>query len=208
MKDGSITFNYPEWLLLLPLLLIISLVLRQKAKHTKSLLGPSSLALVSGVSASRLLHPLIHLLPKSYSTASYPISQNIIYALIISCLVVALAEPVRIGERLPDPPQERDIVFIVDTSVSMILRDYVLDGQRVDRMSLIKELLDRFIQKLEGHERSRATALYASMVPIGSGMSPEAATLPAVGCCTRMMVCTVLLLASIVASVRTSAPRQ
>ena len=154
MKEGGVIFNFPEWFMLLPLLLIITLILRHKAKHKKTIVGPSNLALVSGVSASRLLHPLIHLLPKSYSASQYPISQNIVYALIISCFVTALAEPVRIGERLPDPPQERDIVFIIDTSVSMILRDYVLEGQRVDRMSLVKELLDRFIQKLEGERLS------------------------------------------------------
>jgi len=154
MKEDNVIFNYPEWLLVLPLLLLITLLLRHKAKRNKSLVGPSNLALVSGISASRLLHPLIHLIPKKYSTGQYPLSQYIVYAVIISCLVIALAEPVRIGERLPDPPQERDIVFIIDTSVSMILRDYVLEGQRVDRMSLVKELLDRFIQKLEGERLS------------------------------------------------------
>ena len=59
------------------------------------------------------------------------------------------AGPVRIGARLPDPPDDRDIVFIVDVSVSMVLRDYELDGQRIDRMNLLKALLDRFTQGLD-----------------------------------------------------------
>ena len=63
---------------------------------------------------------------------------------VVASIAISLTEPVRIGERLPDPPQERDIVFIVDTSISMILRDYVLDGKRIDRMTLLKGVLDRF----------------------------------------------------------------
>ncbi|MFK5914898.1 MAG: VWA domain-containing protein [Woeseiaceae bacterium] len=65
-----------------------------------------------------------------------------------------MSQPVKIGEKRPNPPQERDIVFIVDTSVSMILRDYILDGQRISRMNLLKGVLDNFIQELNGERMS------------------------------------------------------
>ncbi len=150
----NIIFINPEWLLLLPILLIVTLVLQLRAKHNNYFGEPSKLAMISHSGANRLLHPLINLSPKTHTTTRHSFGQFFVYSLVITCLVMALAEPVRIGEKLPEPPQERDIVFIIDTSVSMILRDYVLEGQRVDRMSLLKELLHRFIKKLEGERMS------------------------------------------------------
>jgi len=154
MNTGTITFINPEWLLLLPILLIATIVLQRRTTFKRLRAEPSNLVMTSNLSASHLFHPLIHLLPNNRALVKNPIGQFFIHALIISSFIIALAEPVRIGEKLPDPPQERDIVFVIDTSVSMILRDYVLDGQRIDRMSLLKELLDRFILKLKGERIS------------------------------------------------------
>lgn len=74
--------------------------------------------------------------------------------LAISSLIIALAEPVLIGERLPDPPPERDIVFLVDTSVSMQLKDYSLNDEAIKRMDLLRKLLDEFTIKMEGEHIS------------------------------------------------------
>ena len=74
--------------------------------------------------------------------------------LAISGLIIALAEPVLIGERLPDPPPERDIVFLVDTSVSMQLKDYSLNGDAIKRMDLLRKLLDEFAKEMEGEHIS------------------------------------------------------
>jgi Ca-activated chloride channel family protein len=144
--SGTIVFTHPEWLWLLPLLFFASLILRTIGDRKE----PTSLATGHLNLRHRILHPLISLLPKSQSSYKTPIIQIIIYGLVVISLIISLTEPVRIGERLPDPPQERDIVFIVDTSISMILRDYVLDGERIDRMTLLKGVLDRFIQQLSG----------------------------------------------------------
>lgn len=73
------------------------------------------------------------------------------YAVLLSLLLVALSQPYRIGKRLPVPEQHRDIVFLVDTSLNMILRDYVVAGQRVERMSMLKSVLQQFIQALHGN---------------------------------------------------------
>ena len=72
----------------------------------------------------------------------------------ISALIIALAEPVLIGERLPDPPPERDIVFLVDTSVSMQLKDYSLDGKPIKRMDLLRNLVDEFTTQMAGEHIS------------------------------------------------------
>ena len=72
----------------------------------------------------------------------------------ISALIISLAQPVMIGERLPDPPAERDIVFLVDTSVSMQLKDYSLDGKPIKRMDLLRKLLNEFTVKMAGESIS------------------------------------------------------
>jgi Ca-activated chloride channel family protein len=136
----------PFWLWLFPALLLATMLLRRLGKHASL----ASLATGNTDSQQHWLHPLISLLPKHPSTNKTPLLQTVMIGLLMSMLVISLTEPVRIGERLPDPPRERDIVFIVDTSISMTLRDYVLNGERVDRMTLLKGVLDRFIQKLPG----------------------------------------------------------
>ncbi|MEE9302164.1 MAG: VWA domain-containing protein [Thiotrichaceae bacterium] len=75
---------------------------------------------------------------------------QIIKAFAISLFVIALAQPVLIGERLPDPPPERDIVFLVDTSVSMQLMDYEVQGEPIQRMQLLHNLLDEFASQMDG----------------------------------------------------------
>jgi len=42
------------------------------------------------------------------------------------------------------------VALRVSISVAMVLRDYTLDGERIDRMSLLKVLLSRFITHLQG----------------------------------------------------------
>jgi Ca-activated chloride channel family protein len=73
------------------------------------------------------------------------------YAVLLSLLFISLSQPYRMGKRLPLPEQHRDIVFVVDTSLNMILRDYVVAGQRVERMSMLKSVLQQFIQALHGN---------------------------------------------------------
>ena len=99
-------------------------------------------------------HPLIQLFAGKNQSDNTKLHFPFLYSIIFILLVIALSQPVRVGEKIPDPPQERDIVFIVDTSVSMILRDYILNGERIDRMSLLKSVLDKFIQKLKGERMS------------------------------------------------------
>ena len=78
-------------------------------------------------------------------------SRLLAYAVLLSLLCVALAQPYRIGKRLPAPERHRDILFLVDTSLNMILRDYVVNGQRIDRMSMLKGVLQEFVQALHGN---------------------------------------------------------
>jgi Ca-activated chloride channel family protein len=150
MTPGILQLSQPEWLWLLPVAAILWVAGNILGRHDEQ----TGLSAASSFSNLRFLHPLIRLLPERSRRSRPSILRLLVYGLIIGCLVIAVSGPVRLGKQLPDPPRERDIVFIVDTSVSMILRDYVLDGQRIDRMSLLKGLLDRFTQRLRGERLS------------------------------------------------------
>jgi len=82
--------------------------------------------------------------------------------LFISLCCIALARPEWIRQQWQQPDQYRDIVFVVDTSVSMMQRDYLLEGERVDRMTLLKGVLARFITQLRGDNIS--IVVYADSV--------------------------------------------
>lgn len=65
--------------------------------------------------------------------------------------VGALAGPYVQGKRIPDPVPHREVIFIIDTSISMSLRDYVVNGERVDRMTMLKNVMHYFIDQLQGN---------------------------------------------------------
>lgn len=60
-----------------------------------------------------------------------------------TCLLLALAQPVRLGQALPAPRPPVDLYVLLDTSVSMVLRDYRQDDRPVDRLTFAKGLLDQ-----------------------------------------------------------------
>jgi len=67
-------------------------------------------------------------------------------------LIVALAQPVvetatLTGERRAEPV---DLVLLVGTAVTMNLRDYHADGERVSRMTMLKTLLADFVRRWSG----------------------------------------------------------
>ena len=142
----------PEWLWLIPAVIISSIVLNLIKNKFLTNSTPCSLADTS--SKNLLLHPLINTLDLNLKNRKLKPAIKPTYIFSFIFLVFALTQPVKVGKKLPDPPQERDIIFIVDTSVSMILRDYVLDGERIDRMNLLKGVLDNFIRKLKGEKMS------------------------------------------------------
>ncbi len=147
---GQIDLLSPYWLWGLPALLVIFLLIRHYGQYDDQ----------TGLSGSeafyrlRFMHPLASRITHKGKSVNTGIYSGILYLVIFSLLALALAEPVRIGEKMPQPADERDITFIVDTSVSMVLRDYIYDGERIDRMSLLKGFLDRFVSQLHGERIS------------------------------------------------------
>lgn len=151
MLWGNLELLHSQWLWLLPLFIGVTALLRRQLQRGQASDADCAELIFPG-SGSRLgfLHPLIGRLTAITPRQKSHKANSIMQFLILICFLLALAEPVLRGERLAEPPRERDIVFIVDTSVSMILRDYLFEGQRIERMSLLKGLLDRFVQTLKG----------------------------------------------------------
>jgi len=150
MNIGAVTLLQPGWLWLLPALLFTAVLWRYFGEPEEES------GLVGGTVTNRrqFIHPLLHLIPTTSGERRWPLLSRILLWLIFSCLVLALSQPVRIGEQIPQPSRERDIVFIVDTSLSMVLRDYVLNDMRVERISLLKNLLRQFVHDLQGERIS------------------------------------------------------
>ncbi len=153
--NHAFQFIQPYWLwLLLPFWLYLFWWFRtQKSALT------DSLAEVNIEANNQYYHPLVKELSGSVSDDSdekkpFNKSKYGWLGLAISALIIALAQPVIIGERLPDLPPERDIVFLVDTSVSMQLKDYSLQGKPIKRMDLLRNLLNEFTVKMAGESIS------------------------------------------------------
>jgi len=78
-------------------------------------------------------------------------SLHVFFTLVCSgLLLLALAQPVRLGARIIVPATSADLMLIIDTSISMVIRDYQLNGKRVDRMTMTQALLDRFSRRYSG----------------------------------------------------------
>lgn len=154
MSSASYTLLMPMWFWLVPVLLLCEVILHRYAMRQDD----TGLANARTCSGIRILHPLVLKLVQSHNIRGTTSNiTRLLHWFLLLCLVTALAQPVRIGTRLPEPPRERDIVFLVDSSASMLLRDYVYNNERIDRMNLVLALLDRFVSALNGERISIVT---------------------------------------------------
>jgi len=65
-------------------------------------------------------------------------------------LLTALAKPIWFGEPIRLQQQSRDMIVSLDLSGSMQEVDMPLNGQSVDRLTLVKDLLNKFIEQRKG----------------------------------------------------------
>lgn len=97
------------------------------------------------------------------------------YALLILA-VLALASPVK-EVPLPAEPQTktvRDVVFVIESSASMMLEDYQIEGVATARMEVVKNVVDQFIAGLNGNRFS--FVLYAEKAYTLMPMTSDAIT--------------------------------
>ena len=106
-------------------------------------------------------HPLIHLktqTKKSVKTASGRFSLvtlllQLLRAILIISLAIALAQPIKLQQSDPKPQQKtvRDVMFVIESSATFLLPDYQVNGQATQRIEVVKTVLDQFISGLSGN---------------------------------------------------------
>jgi Ca-activated chloride channel family protein len=136
-----IVLAHPAWLLLLPLLLAALWRAARKSADADDI----------GSTGMVLLHPDLSPLPDERNTP--PTSSRWYLALngsALLLLVLALAQPQRIGDLIPENPEGREIVMLIDTSKTMSIDDFELDGQRVERLAVLKGVVSRFVAARQG----------------------------------------------------------
>jgi len=82
-------------------------------------------------------------------------STKVNFAWLLPCLiwaglVVALARPSWLGDVVELPVSGRDLMMAVDISGSMEIKDMEINGKAVDRLSIVKVVLNDFIDRREG----------------------------------------------------------
>ena len=65
-------------------------------------------------------------------------------------LLLALAQPWRPGDTVVQPVSGRALAMVVDLSGSMERRDFTLDGETSDRLSVVKSVAGQFIEARQG----------------------------------------------------------
>lgn len=83
------------------------------------------------------------------STPSNRVSK-IVCSLIWILLTLSCARPVWYGEPIENQPKHRDMILVVDLSGSMEMKDMAHDGEHIDRLTAVKNVLTDFIEKRKG----------------------------------------------------------
>ena len=99
-----------------------------------------------------LRHPNLQGLLRGKSDAARrrSVLPHMLQALALACMVVALAQPQRAGAWIVPPPQGRDIVVLLDTSLTMSIHDLRWNGKPAERLAVVKQVFSRFVQARAG----------------------------------------------------------
>jgi Ca-activated chloride channel family protein len=146
----QLQFESPLILLILPVILLIAIwrFIRTPEVRT-SLLNESDSSTVFYHPSEILFSQ--HSRQQFKTTERLPFIPLLLYLSLITCLLTALAGPYIKDKQLPDNPAYRDTLFLVDNEISMVLRDYLVNGKRTDRLTMVKSTLSHFIKELQGN---------------------------------------------------------
>ncbi len=90
-------------------------------------------------------------LPQSPAgNSSWSLMAKGLTAMIWITLVTASARPVWYGDPVTTQPKHRDMMLVVDLSYSMSQEDMQLNGDFIDRLTAVKQVLSDFISKRQG----------------------------------------------------------
>lgn len=88
--------------------------------------------------------------------------QSVLFIVCWSCVVIAMARPQWLEPPIVREVETRDLLLAIDLSGSMETEDFVNDaGDRVDRLTAVKEVLDDFLARRQGDR--------VAMIVFGSG---------------------------------------
>lgn len=97
-----------------------------------------------------LNHPALPLTTVTRLPASSLRRPLLLSGLAFGLLVLALAQPRQVGDWITPPPEGRDMVLLIDTSLTMSIRDFRQGDRELERMTVLKEALSRFIDGRPG----------------------------------------------------------
>lgn len=92
-------------------------------------------------------------LPAVASTAIQPTSRtwlNLLGLLVWTLVVVACMRPQWLGEPIPAQNEAREMMIAVDLSGSMEIADMTINGEQVDRLTMLKYVMRDFIERRVG----------------------------------------------------------
>lgn len=137
-----LTLAYPWLLLALPApLLIVRLV--PSHHETRSSVRVPRLRRLAGITGQEPASGAAVLQRSSWGT--------VVLCLLWASALVAAARPQLVGEPISKTIPSRDLLLAVDLSGSMDTKDFTnADGEQVDRLTAVKEVLDDFLKRREG----------------------------------------------------------
>jgi Ca-activated chloride channel family protein len=131
------TIDYPWLFLLLPLPLVVKYFLPSADHSENALKVPFFDAITSIADQTK----------KSYLTSN---ATKILALVIWGLIVCAATSPQWFGKAIALPQNGRDIMLAVDISGSMQLQDMSLNGQKADRLAVVKTVGEEFINSRKG----------------------------------------------------------
>lgn len=115
-----------------------------------------NLALPALIQQIRVRYPALGLVDdeQCQKKLSSPGGGHYAVMLLLLLLILSLAQPVRDGQILESIQQADpvDLILVVNTSVSMVLKDYIVDGKQLDRMAMTRLLLERLVSEFNGRK--------------------------------------------------------
>lgn len=127
---------HPWALTLLPLPLLLWLFLKPKQPQLSPIRTP--------------LFDSWQAIQQSHQTSSNQIINRLFMLLAWCCLVIASARVQWVDEPIELPTSGRDLLLSIDISGSMEEEDLKLQGRPVNRLAVVKSIIDEFIEKREG----------------------------------------------------------
>jgi Ca-activated chloride channel homolog len=127
-----ISFAWPILLVLLPLPLVVYFLPKKQSDNQQSAL---------------IMPALVNI---SQQTVTEEKASKAPLLVLTSCwvlLILAISRPQWLGEAIDIPSEGREMMIAVDLSGSMEIDDMVINGQRVNRLQMLKVVLGNFIER-------------------------------------------------------------